>query len=52
MFDALSQKLDDALKRLRGQGRISPENIAESLRDVRTVLLDADVNFKVVRDFT
>jgi signal recognition particle subunit SRP54 len=51
MFDALSQKLDDALKRLRGQGRISPDNIAESLREVRAVLLDADVNFKVVKDF-
>ena len=41
MFDALTQKLEVALKRLRGQGRISEENIAETLREVRTVLLDA-----------
>jgi signal recognition particle subunit SRP54 len=51
MFDALTQKLEVALKRLRGQGRISEENIAETLREVRTVLLDADVNYKVVKDF-
>jgi signal recognition particle subunit SRP54 len=51
MFDALTQKLDVALKRLRGQGRISEENIAETLREVRTVMLDADVNYKVVKEF-
>ncbi len=51
MFETLTQKLDVALKRLRGQGRISEANIAESLREVRRVLLDADVNYKVVKDF-
>lgn len=51
MFETLTQKLDTALKRLRGQGRISEANIAESLREVRRVLLDADVNYKVVKDF-
>jgi signal recognition particle subunit SRP54 len=51
MFETLTQKLDIALKRLRGQGRISEANIAESLREVRRVLLDADVNYKVVKDF-
>jgi signal recognition particle subunit SRP54 len=51
MFDDLSRKLDAALKRLRGQGKISEENVAETLRDVRRVLLDADVNYKVARDF-
>ncbi len=51
MFDSLSQKLDSVLKRLRGQGRISEANIAETLREVRKVLLDADVNYKVVKQF-
>jgi signal recognition particle subunit SRP54 len=51
MFEDLSQKLDLVFKKLRGQGRISEENVAESLREVRRVLLDADVNFKVVKQF-
>ncbi|MGA7159881.1 MAG: signal recognition particle protein [Bacteroidota bacterium] len=51
MFDTLTQKLDSVLKRLRGGGRISEANIAEMLREVRKVLLDADVNFKVVKQF-
>ncbi|HYE31810.1 MAG TPA: signal recognition particle protein [Methylomirabilota bacterium] len=51
MFDALSTKLQEAFKNLRGMGKISEENISESLREVRLALLDADVNFKVARDF-
>ena len=51
MFDTLTQKLDTVLKRLRGEGRISEANIAEMLREVRKVLLDADVNYKVVKQF-
>ncbi len=51
MFDSLTQKLDSVLKRLRGQGRLSEANIAETLREVRKVLLDADVNYKVVKQF-
>ena len=51
MFEDLSRKLDAALKRLRGQGKISEENVAETLREVRRVLLDADVNYKVARQF-
>ena len=51
MFDTLTQKLDSVLKRLRGEGRISEANIAEMLREVRKVLLDADVNYKVVKQF-
>jgi signal recognition particle subunit SRP54 len=51
MFDELSRKLDGALKRLRGQGKISEENVAETLREVRRVLLDADVNYKVAKEF-
>ncbi|MFN0159554.1 MAG: signal recognition particle protein [Bacteroidota bacterium] len=51
MFEDLSRKLEAAFKRLRGEGRISEENIAESLREVRRVLLDADVNYKVAKQF-
>jgi signal recognition particle subunit SRP54 len=51
MFDSLSSKLQDAFRNLRGLGKISEENIGESLREVRMALLEADVNFKVARDF-
>src|SRR5437868_4282892 len=51
MFDALSTKLQRVFKDLRGLGKISEENVSEALRDVRLALLDADVNFKVARDF-
>lgn len=51
MFESLSQKLEIAFKKLRGEGKISPHNIEESLREVRRVLLDADVNYKVARQF-
>src|SRR5881397_4276459 len=51
MFDAISSKLQNAFRNLRGLGKISEENIGDALREVRMALLDADVNFKVVRDF-
>jgi signal recognition particle subunit SRP54 len=51
MFDSLSQKLQNAFRNLRGLGRISEANAGEALREVRMALLDADVNFKVARDF-
>ena len=51
MFDSLSGKLQQAFKNLRGLGKISEENIAESLREVRMALLEADVNFKVTKGF-
>ncbi|MRR06310.1 MAG: signal recognition particle protein [Deltaproteobacteria bacterium] len=51
MFDSLSDKLDQVFKKLRGQGVMTEENIKDALREVRLVLLEADVNFKVVRDF-
>jgi signal recognition particle subunit SRP54 len=51
MFDSLSAKLQNAFKNLRGLGKISEENISEPLREVRLALLEADVNFKVARDF-
>ena len=47
MFDSLSGKLQQAFKNLRGLGKISEDNVAEPLREVRLALLDADVNFKV-----
>jgi len=52
MFDTLSDKLDAALKSVRGQGKISELNIAETMREVRRALLDADVNYEVAREFT
>ncbi|RPH32529.1 signal recognition particle protein, partial [bacterium] len=51
MFEDLSVKLDGVLKKLRGQGKISEANVAETLREVRRVLLDADVNYKVAKQF-
>ncbi|MCY4170866.1 MAG: signal recognition particle protein [Bacteroidetes bacterium] len=52
MFESLSQRLNGAIKRLSGQGRINEVNIAESMRDIRRALLEADVNYQVARDFT
>jgi signal recognition particle subunit SRP54 len=52
MFDALSDKLDAALKSLAGQGRITELNVAQTMREIRRALLDADVNLQVARDFT
>ncbi len=51
MFDSLSGKLQNVFRNLRGLGKISDSNVSDSLRDVRVALLDADVNFKVARDF-
>src|SRR3989441_4661424 len=51
MFDSLSDKLQNAFRNLRGLGKISEENVGEALREVRLALLEADVNFKVARDF-
>jgi signal recognition particle subunit SRP54 len=52
MFENLSDKLDRAFKLLKGQGRITEINIAETLKEVRKALLDADVNYKVAKQFT
>ena len=51
MFDSLSSKLQGAFKNLRGLGQISEDNVAEALREVRMALLEADVNFKVAKEF-
>ncbi len=52
MFENLSDKLDRAFKLLKGQGQISEINVAETLKEVRKALLDADVNYKVAKQFT
>lgn len=52
MFENLTEKFDRAFKILKGQGQITEINIAESLKEVRRALLDADVNFKTAKDFT
>ena len=51
MFDALSDKLQKTFRNLRGLGKISETNVSEALREVRMALLDADVNFKVAKQF-
>tara|TARA_R110002051_G_scaffold189613_2_gene258845 strand:- start:28219 stop:29556 length:1338 start_codon:yes stop_codon:yes gene_type:complete len=52
MFDNLSEKLDKALHVLKGHGQITEINVAETLKEVRRALLDADVNFKIAKQFT
>src|SRR5271170_2279877 len=51
MFDSLSQKLQSVFKNLRGYGKLSEKNVADALREVRLALLEADVNYKVAKDF-
>jgi len=52
MFESLSEKLDRAFKTLKGEGRITEVNVAETLKEVRKALIDADVNFKIAKEFT
>ena len=52
MFDSLSSKLESAFKVLKGHGKITEINVAETLKEVRRALLDADVNFKIAKEFT
>ena len=52
MFEGLSEKLDRAFKVLKGQGHISEINVAETMKEVRKALLDADVSFKIAKQFT
>jgi signal recognition particle subunit SRP54 len=51
MFDTLSEKLEGVFKTLRGRGKLTEQNIKDSLKEVRRALLEADVNFKVVKQF-
>src|SRR5215471_8190339 len=50
MFENLQERLQRAFKNLRGQGTLTPENIQEALKEIRLALLEADVNFKVVKE--
>jgi signal recognition particle subunit SRP54 len=52
MFESISEKFDRAFKLLKGQGRITEINVAETLKEVRKALLDADVNYKIAKTFT
>ena len=52
MFESLSERLERSFKILKGQGKITEINVAETLKDVRKALLDADVNYKVAKNFT
>ena len=51
MFEELSLKLETALKKVTGQGKLTEANISDTLREIRRILLDADVNYKVAKDF-
>jgi signal recognition particle subunit SRP54 len=52
MFESLSEKLERSFKLLKGQGQITEINVAETMKEIRRSLLDADVNFKIAKDFT
>ena len=52
MFENLSERLEKSFKLLKGQGKITEINVAETLKDVRRALLDADVNYKIAKQFT
>lgn len=52
MFESLSDRLETAFKNLKGQGRITELNIASTVKDIRRALVDADVNYKIAKDFT
>ncbi|MEN9548893.1 MAG: hypothetical protein RIR12_1484 [Bacteroidota bacterium] len=52
MFNSLQEKLESAFKNLKGQGRITELNVASTVKDIRRALVDADVNFKIAKEFT
>ena len=52
MFNNLSEKLESAFKHLKGQARINELNVANTIKEIRKALLDADVNFKIAKEFT
>ena len=52
MFDNLSERLERSFKILKGEGKITEINVAETLKDVRKALLDADVNYKVAKNLS
>src|SRR3954470_22908189 len=52
MFESLSERLESAFKQIKGQGRITELNVAATVKEIRRALIDADVNFKIAKDFT
>src|SRR5204863_2767524 len=52
MFNNLTERLESAFKNLKGEARINDLNIANTLKDIRRALIDADVNYKIAKDFT
>ena len=52
MFENLSEKLESAFKQIKGEGRITELNIANTVKEIRKALIDADVNFKIAKEFT
>src|ERR1700750_2899924 len=52
MFESLSDRLEGAIKTLKGEGRINELNIAATIKEIRRALVDADVNFKIAKEFT
>src|ERR1700737_4761219 len=52
MFENLSERLESAFKQIKGEGRITELNVAATVKDIRRALIDADVNFKIAKDFT
>ena len=52
MFDYLGDKISNAMKNIKGMGRITEENIADAMKEIRMALLEADVNYTVVKEFT
>ncbi|MHA4811867.1 signal recognition particle protein [Flavitalea flava] len=52
MFESLSERLESAFKQIKGEGRITELNIAATVKDIRRALIDADVNYKIAKDFT
>ena len=51
-FEGLTEKISAALKKLRGKGRLKESDVKEAMREIRMALLEADVSYKVVKDFT
>src|SRR3954469_7078624 len=52
MFENLSEQIEGAFQTLRGQGKLTEINVAESLKEIRRALVDADVNYKIAKEFT
>lgn len=52
MFESLNERLESALKTIKGEARLTELNIAESIKEIRRALVEADVNYRIAKDFT